>query len=56
MKSYTIYLHGCDDTTEFEIELTEAQAELVRIMVDKSEEASEYGCQPVMQIFVKETE
>lgn len=47
---YIIALHGCNDSTIFEMELTEEEYKLVKKIADKSEEVSTYGCMPIMEI------
>ncbi|WP_427340959.1 hypothetical protein [Caloranaerobacter sp. DY30410] len=37
---YKISLHGCDDSTVFEMELTEEEYKLLKKIADKSEEVS----------------
>jgi hypothetical protein len=49
-KTYKISLIGCDDSTEFNMELTKKQAALLGIVASKSKETSEYRCMPVMEI------
>ena len=49
-KTYKISLLGCDDTTEFDMELTDTEVELLKKVAAKSEETSEYKCMPTMDI------
>ena len=49
-KTYKISLMGCDDTTEFNMELTKKQAALLGLVASKSKETSEYQCMPIMEI------
>lgn len=42
----TIWLEGCDATTTFEMDLTEAELDLVKRMQVVAEAAREYGCHP----------
>lgn len=49
-KTYKISLIGCDDSTEFNMELTKKQAVLLGVVASKSKETSEYPCMPVMEI------
>ena len=51
---YKIWLHGCDDSTGFEMELLESELELLIKVAKLSEETSEYGCMPTMAIENKE--
>lgn len=50
MRKYKIELKGCDGTTEFVMELTSGQAELVEKLGKLSEETSQYGCEPTLHI------
>ena len=51
MKSrYSISLDGCDDSTNFNVDLSEAEYELILKLCDLSEAASNYGCMPTMAI------
>ena len=47
---YMISIVGCDDTTEFEYQLTNKQWELVKLLSAASHEASGYPCMPVLDI------
>lgn len=47
---YIISLHGCDDSTIFEMELTEEEYELLKRVAKKTEEVSTYMCMPIMEI------
>ncbi|MBO8161372.1 MAG: hypothetical protein H0Z24_07010 [Thermosipho sp. (in: Bacteria)] len=47
---YKISLHGCDDSTTFEMELTEEEYKLLKKVADKSQEVSTYVCMPIMEI------
>jgi len=53
MKTYLIWLSGCDDETEFEMELTDEQYQLITILCDKSKTVSTYHCMPTMSIKLK---
>jgi hypothetical protein len=50
MKKIKIFLDGCDDTTEFEMKVTEEQLEFLNALSQKSKETSTYGCMPTMSI------
>jgi len=50
LKLYRIALHGCDDSTIFEMELTDEEFALAERIAAKSEETSSYGCMPTMVI------
>lgn len=47
---YTIGVYGCDDSTEFEIELTSMQYDIVKQLADKCTATSTCRCQPTMDI------
>ncbi len=47
---YLIELEGCDATTRLVITLNPAEVEVVRLLVDETKRASEYGCEPRMSI------
>ena len=50
-KKYEIVLDGCDDSTKFEMELTNEEFELLKKISAKSNEASEYCCMPRMYAY-----
>lgn len=45
-----VTLHGCDDCTELEIDVTPEQLEFLKILSTKLTETSEYRCQPIMSV------
>lgn len=47
---YKVYIHGCDDTTKFNMELTKEEFELVQRLAELSEASSGYGCQPTLTV------
>jgi len=49
-KVYEIKLEGCDDQTVISKDLTPTQAKFIQELAKEINEASEYGCQPVMII------
>ena len=49
-KKYEIILDGCDDSTKFEMELTNEEFELLNKVSVKSNEASKYCCMPRMYL------
>jgi hypothetical protein len=49
-KNYKIGVHGCDDSTIFEMELTDKEAELIDEVCKKCTQMSEYDCMPTMDI------
>lgn len=54
MMKHTISLIGCDDTTRFEMDLTDEEAAFVRRMAELANAASTYCCMPEMEIGVVE--
>lgn len=44
-----IELHGCDDSTYFEVEADDNKLELIKELSEKSIEESEYECMPVLK-------
>lgn len=60
-KKYSITLYGCDDSTTFFddsttffMDLTEEEYTLFKRASELSEETSEYGCMPTMDICLVE--
>lgn len=51
MKKYIIRNVGCDDETEFEIELTDEQLEFITKLFDKNNIAADGSCQPELYIY-----
>lgn len=49
-KKYRISVHGCDDTTIIEMELTEQEFKLIRTVAIEVTKASTYICMPTMVI------
>lgn len=49
-KRYRVTLHGCDDSTPMEVDLTEEEAALVRRLCEQSEAVARYSCMPIMEI------
>lgn len=49
-KKYRILVHGCDDSTIIEKELTEDELKLIRSVAKKVTETSEYKCMPIMEV------
>ena len=47
---YNILLIGCDDTTEFEMSLTDQEYKLLQKVSEISEGTSSYQCMPVMSV------
>ena len=50
MTACEIRLAGCDDITTFVVDLDDTQIALLRRIAACSEEASQYSCQPRMNI------
>lgn len=48
--SVEIILTGCDDTTRFHVMVDQAGLDLLRQVAEKSVKASDYACQPVMEV------
>lgn len=44
-----IELHGCDDSTYFEVEVNEGELEFIKELSEKSKAESEYECMPVLK-------
>lgn len=51
MSEYIIRLCGCDDSTEFEIELGFNELETVKKIAKKSQETATYQCMPIMEVY-----
>lgn len=49
-KKFEIAVHGCDDSTYIEYELTEEELSLIKDIASEIEGASTYGCMPVMDV------
>lgn len=49
-KVYKITLQGCDDYTDFIMNLSEEESELIYRLSSLSKMYSTYGCQPVLNI------
>lgn len=48
---YLISLHGCDDTTSFEMDdLSDREVELLLRVSELSKQTSTYGCMPTMEV------
>jgi hypothetical protein len=50
VKTYRICLDGCDDSTCFDIDLTDDELEVVKKLEKLSKETSTYGCMPTLEI------
>lgn len=48
--TYEITLQGCDASTVIDVPLYADQVIVIEDLIDRFAEASEYGCQPTMQI------
>lgn len=46
----TVSLIGCDDTTEFKLEVTGEQLNFLLDLESISKHASKYGCMPTLQV------
>ena len=49
-KKYRISVHGCDDSTIIEKELTEDELKAIRLVAKEVTETSEYKCMPIMEV------
>ena len=49
-KKYRILVHGCDDSTIIEKELTEDELKTIQSIASEVTESSEYVCMPTMEI------
>ena len=49
-KKYRILVHGCDDSTIIEKELTEDELKVIRLVAKEVTETSEYKCMPIMEV------
>lgn len=47
---YKIGIHGCDDSSVFEMELTDEEAEVIKRVAEECTNTSTYGCMPTMTI------
>lgn len=51
MKKYLIRNCGCDDTTEFFIELNEEQLNFVIKLFEENNKVADYCCKPSLEIY-----
>ena len=49
-KKYRILVHGCDDSTIIEKELTEDELKTIQSIASEVTESSEYECMPTMEV------
>ena len=49
-KKYRISVHGCDDSTIIEKELTEDELKIIKSVATEVTETSEYKCMPIMEV------
>ena len=49
-KKYRISVHGCDDSTIIEKELTQQEFKIIQEVAREVTKASTYGCKPIMVI------
>lgn len=54
-RRWRIDLVGCDDATSFDMDLTDSEADTLHKVSEASKKASDYSCQPVMEIQQKES-
>lgn len=50
LKTYTISLNGCDDSTRFSIDLLDSEYKLVQRLSEMSKKASTSKCMPKLEI------
>ena len=53
MKKYLIENMGCDDTTRFEIELTDEELKTIIKFIKANNKSSKCQCQPTIDIYNK---
>ena len=53
---YQIAVHGCDDSTYIEKELTDEQFKFLLEIADAITKASTYGCEPTMTVELPKVE
>jgi len=51
-----VTLRGCDESTEFVVSLTDTEAEVLRLLEQRSKEESEFLCMPVLEFRSEEKE
>lgn len=51
MNKYLIANCGCDDTTEFEIELNDEELKTIMKFIKANNLSSSYSCQPIIRIY-----
>lgn len=54
MKRYTISVDGCDDSSIFDLMLTDEQAETARLIAEACTNTSTYRCMPTMTVELTE--
>ena len=55
-RKYSIKVIGCDDSTKFDMMLSDSELSIIREMCDLSRKHSEYGCQPIICIEIAKEE
>lgn len=50
MKRYSIVIQGCDDSAEFEMDLTPAQLRLIKEICENADAVHRSGCQPLVYV------
>lgn len=48
--NYNILIQGCDDSTRFDVFLTDQEFQLMKVICEMSVATSTYGCMPTMSI------
>lgn len=49
-----IELHGCDDSTYFDVEVNQDRLEFLQELSEKSQSESDYACMPVLEYKILE--
>jgi hypothetical protein len=56
MQKCTIALHGCDDSTYFDMEITNGEFEFLKRVSNLSRNKSTYGCMPTLNVDIAKEE
>lgn len=54
MKKYVIHNMGCDDSSEFEIELNDEELKTIIKVFEANNKIANYGCKPEIYIYEAE--
>ncbi len=55
-RKYRIDIHGCDDSTCFDFDLTYEEYQTLLEICEKSKEVSTYGCMPTIDVKLNEND